>query len=204
MSRNRSRSTEAIRIHRARSGSGSANRVRIIGGEHRGRQLLFPDSPGLRPTADRTRETLFNWLQPLLPGARCLDLFAGSGALGFEAASRGAADVVLVEQDPRVATQLEANRSLLGLAQVDIRQGDALDWLDREPRPFDIVFLDPPFADHLLTRCCDRLDTSGWLGSDPRLYLEWDLHGPAPELPPHWIRLKEKRAGQVAYALYTR
>nr|WP_305792784.1 16S rRNA (guanine(966)-N(2))-methyltransferase RsmD [Sedimenticola hydrogenitrophicus] len=176
----------------------------MIGGTHRGRRLEFPDSPGLRPTADRTRETLFNWLQPLLPGARCLDLFAGSGALGFEAASRGAGAVTLLEQDPRVAGQLEANRALLGLTQMDIQQADALDWLDREPRPFDIVFLDPPFADHLLTECCGKLERRGWLGSDPRIYLEWDLHGPAPEFPAHWIRLKEKKAGQVAYALYTR
>jgi len=180
------------------------NRVRIIGGEHRGRRLAFPDSPGLRPTADRTRETLFNWLQSRLPGARCLDLFSGSGALGFEAASRGAGQVVLLEQDSRVAAQLEANRTLLGMASILVHQGDAIDWLDRPAEPFDIIFMDPPFADHLLTDCCRKLDENGWLGRDPRLYLEWDLHGPAPELPPHWVNLKEKKAGQVAYALYTR
>jgi 16S rRNA (guanine966-N2)-methyltransferase len=187
-----------------RPGSGQRNQIRLIGGTHRGRRLEFPDSPGLRPSADRTRETLFNWLQPLLPGARCLDLFAGSGALGFEAASRGAGAVTLLEQDPRVAGQLEANRSLLGMASIAIHQADATHWLDQPAQPFDIVFLDPPFADHLLTECCGKLERRGWLGSDPRIYLEWDLHGPSPELPPHWIRLKAKKAGQVAYALYTR
>ena len=186
--------------HRTASG----NRIRLIGGEHRGRRLEFPDSPGLRPTADRTRETLFNWLQSRLPGARCLDLFAGSGALGFEAASRGAGQVTLLERDARVVKQLEANRALLGLASLAVCQADTVRWLDQPAEPFDIIFLDPPFADHLLTDCCRKLDENGWLGPDPRIYLEWDLHGAAPELPPHWLNLKQKKAGQVAYALYTR
>ncbi len=179
------------------------NQVRIIGGEHRGRRLEFIDAPGLRPTADRTRETLFNWLQPQLPGARCLDLFAGSGALGFEAASRGAGPVTLLEQDARVAAQLESNRALLGLSAT-IHQANALHWLDQSPAPFDIIFLDPPFADHLLSDCCEKLDRNGWLGDDPRIYLEWDLHGAVPAVPENWIMLKEKRSGQVAFALYTR
>lgn len=187
-----------------RQRTGQGNQIRIIGGEHRGRRLEFPDSPGLRPTADRTRETLFNWLQPHFPGARCLDLFAGSGALGFEAASRGAGQVTLLERDSRVAAQLEANQTLLGMASVAVHQADAIHWLDQPPEPFDIIFLDPPFADHLLTDCCRKLDQGGWLGLDPRIYLEWDLHGPTPELPPHWVNLKEKKAGQVVYALYTR
>lgn len=187
-----------------RKGTGQSNQIRIVGGEHRGRRLAFPDSPGLRPTSDRTRETLFNWLQPLLPGAACLDLFAGSGALGFEAASRGAGQVMLVEQDPKVVGQLEANQARLGLSQVVVEQCDAMSWLDRDARAFDIIFLDPPFADNLLTDCCEKLDQRGWLGSDPRLYLEWDLHGPAPKLPASWYPIKEKKAGQVAYALYTR
>lgn len=184
--------------------TGPGNRIRIIGGEHRGRRLAFPDSPGLRPTADRTRETLFNWLQSRLPGARCLDLFAGSGALGFEAASRGAGQVTLLERDGRVAGQLEANRALLGISSMQVCQADALGWLDQPASPFDIVFLDPPFADHLLSECCRKLDRGGWLRPDPRIYLEWDLHGPAPEVPEHWVNLKQKKAGQVAYGLYTR
>ncbi|WP_428609299.1 16S rRNA (guanine(966)-N(2))-methyltransferase RsmD [Sedimenticola sp.] len=189
---------------RSGPGSGHSNQIRIIGGVHRGRRLPFPDSPGLRPTADRTRETLFNWLQPLLPGARCLDPFAGSGALGFEAASRGAGQVTLLEQNRQVAEQLEANRALLALSQVDVHQANAVDWLERSAEPFDIVFLDPPFADQLLGDCCEKLERNGWLADDPRIYLEWDLHGPAPSIPGNWVLLKEKRAGQVAFALYTR
>lgn len=184
--------------------TGLGNQIRIIGGAHRGRRLAFPDSPGLRPTADRTRETLFNWLQPLLPGARCLDLFAGSGALGFEAASRGAGRVVMLERNAQVAQQLESNRQLLGLPQLSIHPADALHWLDQPAESFDIVFLDPPFADHLLSDCCLKLEGNGWLGSEPRIYLEWDLHGPTPVVPETWVMLKEKQAGQVAYALYTR
>lgn len=181
---------------------GQGNQVRIVGGTHRGRRLGFPDSEGLRPTSDRTRETLFNWLQNELPGARCLDLFAGSGVLGFEAASRGAAEVTLLERSPRVVRQLQTSRDLLGCEAVSIHCSDALDWLDREGQAYDIVFLDPPFADDLLAACCRKLEQGGWLASDSRIYLEWDLHGPTPQLPAGWVRLKEKRAGQVAYALY--
>lgn len=200
MSRNRS--TEAARSRHTRSGQ--TNRIRIVGGECRGRRLIFPESPGLRPTSDRTRETLFNWLQPVLPGALCLDLFAGSGGLGFEAASRGAGRVTLVEKNPMVVGQLQANQQLLGLGQLTIRQADALRWLEQEATAFNIVFLDPPFADQLLSDCCLRLDQNGWLANNPRIYLEWDLNGPLPEIPAHWQALKEKKAGQVAYALYSR
>ncbi len=183
---------------------GQTNQIRIVGGEHRGRRLTFPDSQGLRPTSDRTRETLFNWLQPLLPGAVCLDLFAGSGALGFEAASRGAGPVTLVEQNAQVVKQLRINQKLLELDRVVVEQRDALSWLDQESTAFDIVFLDPPFADNLLTECCEKLEQRGWVGRDARIYLEWDLHGPTPQLPSNWQPYKEKKAGQVAYALYTR
>lgn len=202
MSRKRTQSTKSRQPAGRRPGQ--TNRLRIIGGEHRGRQLVFPDSQGLRPTSDRTRETLFNWLQPMLPGAACLDLFAGSGALGFEAASRGAGRVTLLEQNPKVFQQLQENQQLLRLNQLAIQQGDALSWLEQPAVAFDIVFLDPPFADHLLTECCQKLDLNGWLASDPRIYLEWDLKGPSPELPANWRPLKQKKAGQVVYALYTR
>ena len=184
---------------------GQSNQVRIIGGEHRGRRLSFADGPGLRPTADRVRETLFNWLLPVLSGAHCLDLFAGSGALGLEAASRGAGQVVLLDKSIQVVEQLRRHQQLLQLEQVRIEQADALLWLEQAPAtPYQVVFLDPPFADDLLTRCCKKLDGGGWLAADARIYLEWDLHGPAPSLPTHWQLLREKTAGQVAYALYTR
>ncbi|MEW8042901.1 MAG: 16S rRNA (guanine(966)-N(2))-methyltransferase RsmD [gamma proteobacterium symbiont of Phacoides pectinatus] len=181
---------------------GHGNQVRIIGGEHRGRRLRFPDQPGLRPTSDRVRETLFNWLQPWLPGARVLDLFAGSGALGFEAASRGAARVVMLERAAAVAARLEENRRLLDLEQVEILRADALEWLAGTGEPFDVVFLDPPFAESLLDACCSGLESSGWLERDALVYIEHAAQAPPPNLPMAWKPLKEKRAGDVSYGLY--
>ncbi|MCF6281699.1 MAG: 16S rRNA (guanine(966)-N(2))-methyltransferase RsmD [Candidatus Polarisedimenticolaceae bacterium] len=177
------------------------NQIRIIGGRHRGRKIAFPDQTGLRPTGDRLRETLFNWLGPLIPGARCLDLFAGSGALGFEAASRGAASVVMVEKAKPVVRSLADAIKLLGLDQVTLQQSDALTWLESPPQPFDVVFLDPPFADKLLEPICKKLQ-QGWLADDARLYIEIDAKDKLPELPKNWCQLKEKKAGQVRYFLY--
>ncbi len=176
--------------------------VRIIGGSCRGRRLSFPDLPGLRPTGDRIRETLFNWLQPQMPGARCLDLFAGSGALGLEAASRGAGQVVMLDRSPAVIHQLKAHAELLGLEQVQVVQADALTWLQEPPAaPFDIVFLDPPFGAGLIEPCCQALVAGDWLQPQGRLYIETALKEPLPALPPGWQLLREKRAGQVAYYL---
>ena len=177
-----------------------ASVVRIIGGRHRGRKLPFAEMPGLRPTGDRIRETLFNWLQPVIEGARCLDLFSGSGALGMEAASRGAGRVVMVEQAGSVVRQLERNRELLGLDQIEIVRADALQFLEQPASPFDIVFLDPPFDSDLLAPLCQRL-TLGWLADDARIYLEEDISRPFPELPEDWHWLKQKTAGRVRYGL---
>jgi 16S rRNA (guanine966-N2)-methyltransferase len=149
------------------------------------------------------RETLFNWLQPQLPGGRCLDLFAGSGALGLEAASRGAGHVTLLDKNQQVITQLLAHQRLLELDGLQIEQADVLQWLDQPATAYDIIFLDPPFADDLLTAVCAKLDQGGWLASGARIYLEWDPHGPEPVLPSAWHCLREKKAGQVAYALYS-
>lgn len=182
---------------------GQSNQIRIIGGEHRGRKLRFPDQQGLRPTSDRVRETLFNWLQPWLPGASVLDLFSGSGALGLEAASRGAGRVMMLDQAAVVVQQLRENRGLLSLDQVQIEQADALKWLDGPAEAYDIVFLDPPFADDLLTACCAKLAEQGWLAEGARIYLERDLHKEPPELPANWELLKEKQAGDVNYSLYS-
>ena len=179
----------------------ASNQVRIIGGRHRGRKLSFPDQLGLRPTGDRVRETLFNWLQPLIPGARCLDLFAGSGALGIEAASRGAASVVMLEQAAPVVRSLRQNITGLGLEQVELIQTDALQWLNGPAQPFDIVFLDPPFADKLLGACCEALQR-GWLAEDARVYIEIDAGDALPELPEEWELLKQKKAGQVRFYLF--
>ncbi len=183
---------------------GQANLVRIIGGSHRGRRLRFPDLPGLRPTSDRVRETLFNWLQTRLPGAACLDLFAGSGALGLESASRGAGRVVMLDRSPEVVSQIRSNIELLGLEAVRVEQAESLDWLGRQPaRPFDIVFVDPPFADDLVATCCQRLQAGGWLKPGAWVYLETDRATALPELPPNWRQRKEQRAGQVAFYLFS-
>jgi 16S rRNA (guanine966-N2)-methyltransferase len=189
-----------------RSKRKTANQVRIIGGQHRGRQLSFPDLPGLRPTGDRVRETLFNWLQPMLPGARCLDLFAGSGALGLEAASRGASEVVLLDRAPRVVAQLQRHIADLRLQQTQAVQADALIWLQAPPlnSSFDIVFVDPPFSDGLLEPCFQRLATSGLLTENARVYLEADVLESLSFLSPEWQLLREKKTGQVAYYLLAR
>ncbi len=176
-------------------------RLRIVGGVYRGRKLPVPDQPGVRPTADRVRETLFNWLAPIMRGARCLDCFAGSGALGIEAASRGAAEVVMLERAEPVVRQLLANVSALGANQVQVVRGDALHWLEGQGRPFDIVFLDPPFADDLLATTCSLLARNAWVRAGARVYLETRARPGLPSLPQGWLLVREQRAGQVAYGL---
>lgn len=193
----------ARRSDRAAGAAGGFGEVRIIGGEHRGRKLRFPDLPGLRPTGDRIKETLFNWLQASLPGAACLDLFAGSGALGLEAASRGAGSVVMVERAVEAVAQLRANVEMLGLRSVSVEQGSALDWLARPAsKRFDLVFLDPPFGEDLLGEACRLLARQGWLNPGACVYVETDAGKPSPQLPVDWSLLKEKRAGQVRYRLF--
>ncbi len=180
------------------------NQVRIIGGAWRSRRIMFPDAPGLRPTPDRVRETLFNWLQADVPFSRCLDLFAGSGALGFEAASRGAREVVLVDSHPAVASQLRASAALLGADQVAVAAVKAEAFLARPPQVFDLVFLDPPFAQGWPPRICALLECGAWLAPGAKIYLEaergWTLSG----LPDHWRLLKRQAAGEVAYYLFQR
>ena len=178
---------------------GRAARVRIIGGAWRRRWLPVADVPGLRPSADAQRETLFNWLQPRLPGARVLDLFSGTGALGLEAASRGAASVVLVEKNPRAARQLEASCALLGAGQVTVVQDDALRFLAHESGPagcgpFDLVFLDPPFGQGLVVKALERLRAGGWVTGDARIYVEQETGLPAPA---GWSIERERTGGQA-------
>jgi 16S rRNA (guanine966-N2)-methyltransferase len=178
-------------------------RVRIIGGRWRGTRLDVPDAPGLRPTSDRVRETLFNWLQPVLPGARVLDLFAGSGALGLEAVSRGAARAVLVERDPRLAAALRATATRLqGGEGVEVVQGDALAWLHAQPEAgFDLAFVDPPFDANLwggvLPALAPRLAPTAWL------YVEAP-HDAQAAPPDEWDLHREGRTREVRYALYRR
>jgi len=168
------------------------NQVRIIGGEWRSRIVRFPDAPSLRPTPDRLRETLFNWLGQDLTGKVCLDLFAGSGALGFEAASRGARQVVMVEHDVAVHCALLATRTALSAGQVEIHRTDAFGFLKMDARRYDIVFLDPPFRLGWLPRVLPLLP--GRLGPEARVYLETE--GPVAMREGFEV-LKQTRAGQV-------
>jgi 16S rRNA (guanine966-N2)-methyltransferase len=178
--------------------------LRIIGGRFRGRKLSFPEAPGLRPTPDRVRETLFNWLQPRIAGARCLDLFAGSGALGIEALSRGAASVCFVEADGPAVRELRAaleRFGATGLAEVHLKP--AQQFLATPHAAFDIVFLDPPFAAGLLGPCAADLAARGFLAPDALIYIEHAARTPLPELPAGWAPHRDGKAGEVGYHLYT-
>ena len=179
-----------------------AGSVRIVGGRWRGTRLAVPELAGLRPTSDRVRETLFNWLQPVLPGAVVLDLFAGSGALGLEAVSRGAARAVLVERDPVQAAGLRATvQKLQAEAQVQVVQDDALRWLAGQAPDvrFHIAFLDPPFDDGLwqaaLQALLPRMAGSAWI------YVESPA-SQVPVLPASWRLHRELRTAQARAALY--
>jgi 16S rRNA (guanine966-N2)-methyltransferase len=183
---------------------GSGDQLRIIGGRWRSRRLHFPDVEGLRPTPDRVRETLFNWLAPLIEGARCLDLFAGSGALGIEALSRGAAEVIFIERQPLAARQLRQNLAQLGEPSAQVIQTDALVWLGGPSRPFDVIFLDPPFGVDLLVPACKKLEQGDWLADGARIYLETERDAGNLELPENWKLIREKTAGQVSYRLAVR
>jgi 16S rRNA (guanine966-N2)-methyltransferase len=180
-----------------RTGAG-ANRLRIIGGLWRSRVVRFPDVEGLRPTPDRVRETLFNWLGQRLHGLACVDLFAGSGALGFEALSRGAGRLVLVERDRKVCEQLRKTALELGCAGAEVVQADALAWIERPGERYDVAFVDPPYASGLAEPVLAALGAR--LNPGARVYVE----APALLDPPSraWRRLREGTAGAVRFALY--
>lgn len=179
----------------------SPNTVRIIGGTWRGRKLTFVEVPGLRPTPDRVRETLFNWLQPHIEGARCLDLFAGSGALGFEALSRGARTAVMLESNTLVVRHLKAQATMLGTHDAHIEHADALKYLTGANQPFDVVFIDPPFAATLWGQAAELLSRNGWLAPNALIYVESPVQGEETSLPEHWETLRDKQAGEVRYRL---
>jgi len=176
--------------------------LRIVAGNWRSRLLQIADVPGLRPTSERIRETLFNWLAPSIQGANCLDLCAGTGVLGLEALSRGAASAVFVEQS-RVATKsLQANIDSLGTKDAEIHNLDARMYLSRDcEAPFDIVFIDPPFAAELHDELCRLLAAGAWLAESARIYIELDRDQPELALPEAWSILKNKTAGKVRYVL---
>jgi 16S rRNA (guanine966-N2)-methyltransferase len=157
---------------------------------------------GLRPTSERIRETLFNWLAPSIQGARCLDLCAGTGALGIEALSRGASNVVFVEQSAVAAKSLLANINSLGVNDAEILNLDARKYLSRDSKTaFDIVFIDPPFTAELHDELCRLLAAGAWLSANAKIYIELDRHQPEPALPDAWSILKNKTAGKVRYML---
>jgi 16S rRNA (guanine966-N2)-methyltransferase len=173
------------------------NRVRIIAGKWRSRVVRFPATPELRPTPDRVRETLFNWLGQRLDGMACLDLFAGSGALGFEALSRGAQRVVMVERDRKVAAGLRESARALEASGLEVVESEALAFLARGGERFDVAFVDPPFASELAAAALAALPRR--LKSGARVYVE---AGAALDPPPAWRQLREDRAGAVRYFLY--
>ena len=184
--------------------AGRSHQLRIIGGQWRSRRLAIAPVTGLRPTSDRIRETLFNWLAPVITGARCLDLFAGSGALGIEALSRGAADVVFIEKNQKAVQQLKANLLLLNAdTGSHIVNGDALAWLQQSVCTFDIVFLDPPFGQNILELACQTLESEGWLEPNAHIYLEMEQRL-SLSLPVNWQIIRAKHAGQVDYQLALR
>ncbi|MBL0165313.1 MAG: 16S rRNA (guanine(966)-N(2))-methyltransferase RsmD [Xanthomonadales bacterium] len=180
-----------------------AGRLRIVAGTLRGSRIEVIDRDGLRPTSDRVRETLFNWLAPTIEGARCLDLFAGTGALGIEALSRGAGECTFIERDRDLARQLEANLARLKVANAHVVNADAMNWLSQPAHVFDLVFLDPPFANNLWNDAAGRLETSGCLAPEAFIHVEAPL-GKAFVGPPNWRLHREGVAGAVHFALYRR
>ncbi|MGZ4976747.1 MAG: 16S rRNA (guanine(966)-N(2))-methyltransferase RsmD [Methylobacter sp.] len=205
------------------------NKLRIIGGDWRSRQLSFVDAPGLRPTPSRVRETLFNWLQYEIVGKQCLDLYAGSGALGFEAASRGAKSVVQVENNVQACRCLKDNAAMMSAADlIKVVQSDVSSYLAGDAQAFDVVFLDPPFGRNLVMQTCRQLEQNGWLAKHAKIYIETErdfdfscraflpdtlgvnanslpanLSGGAG-MPENWRQLKSKTAGEVGYHLFER
>jgi 16S rRNA (guanine966-N2)-methyltransferase len=180
------------------------NKIRIIGGNWRSRQLHFIETPHLRPTPARVRETLFNWLQYDVIGSRCLDLYAGSGALSFEAGSRGAKEIIQVENNPIACRALKENAVALKANQIKIIQRDVFEYLAGDAELFDLVFLDPPFGQNNAVQTCQWLEDKGWLSDNAKIYVETEANLELTGLPNNWQLLKRKTAGEVAYALFTR
>jgi|TARA_R110001583_G_scaffold7158_7_gene35723 16S rRNA (guanine966-N2)-methyltransferase len=184
--------------HSKKAATGS---IRIIAGKHRGRKLPVLMAEGLRPTTDRVKETVFNWLMPYIHDANCLDCFAGAGSLGFEALSRGAAKVTLIELNNTAAKQLQANKQLLSADNVIITNTNSLDFLKSSTKQhYDLVFIDPPFREGLVTQTAELLN-KGWLANQALIYVEMEINS-NQQLPENWQLLKEKVAGQVAYRLF--
>lgn len=179
------------------------NRLRIIGGQWRSRLLNFPDVEGLRPTTDRIRETVFNWLQPVIHGARCLDLFSGSGAMGLEALSRGADSVVMVDLNAKAAKQLRENVQILQAKNAEVIQADGLSYLQQAQGPFDVIFLDPPFAKDLLQTALERIEARQLLAPNGWVYIECERQLQGLKIPARWQLHREREGGIVRFSLYS-
>lgn len=174
--------------------------IRIIAGQHRGRKLPVILAEGLRPTTDRVKETVFNWLMPYIRDSHCLDCFSGAGSLGFEAFSRGASHVTMIELNKAAAEQLKQNQQLLSASNTEVINTDTLKFLQQSPQPYDLVFIDPPFRKELIAQTLSLLN-QGWLKPKALVYLEAEQETQLA-IPENWQLLKEKIAGQVAYRLY--
>lgn len=175
--------------------------IRIIAGQHRGRKLPVLMADGLRPTTDRVKETVFNWLMPYIQDATCLDCFAGSGGLGFEALSRGAKSVTFIELNKAAAQQLKENKTLLKANNVDIVSTNAINFLQQNQQAYSLVFIDPPFRKGLAQQAAQALAQQG-LSENALIYVEMESDNNQQVMPSHWQLLKEKVAGQVVYRLY--
>lgn len=176
--------------------------IRIIAGRHRGRKLPVLTSEGLRPTTDRVKETVFNWLMPYINQSTCLDCFAGAGSLGFEAQSRNAKNVTFIELDKNAAEQLQQNKQLLNAENITIHHQDTISFLSSTAaNRFDLVFIDPPFRKNLVEQTSTLL-MNGWLNDKALIYIEMESENNEVSLPNSWSMLKEKTAGQVSYRLY--
>ncbi|EKO3906603.1 16S rRNA (guanine(966)-N(2))-methyltransferase RsmD [Vibrio fluvialis] len=181
-----------------------SGQVRIISGLWRGRKLPVHDAEGLRPTTDRVKETLFNWLAQDIPRAKCLDLFAGSGGLGFESASRQAEKVTMLEMNPQAFAQLKTNIAALKANNIEAINTDTLAYLKQPGQAYDVVFIDPPFRQGLLQETVQLLEQNGWLAANAMIYIESEKELPLTELPESWQLYREKLAGQVCYRLFER
>jgi 16S rRNA (guanine966-N2)-methyltransferase len=189
----------------SRGSKGNSGQIRIIGGRWRSRKLPVHDAEGLRPTTDRVKETVFNWLAPFVDGAHCLDLFAGSGGLSFEALSRFADSALLLEKDRTAARQLTQNLITLNCDNGIVKNTDSLTFLaSPASQQFNLVFIDPPFRKELLEKSCQLLEQNGWLSAEAVIYLEMESELAQVNLPTNWHCLKEKSAGQVTFSLWQR
>lgn len=189
----------------SRPAHGGSGQLRIIAGQWRSRRFSFPDGPGLRPTPDRVRETVFNWLAPYVEGARVLDCFAGSGAMLLEALSRGAGNALALDLNPHSVAALRGHLQALACDCAQVQQVDALRLLQQAPAtPFDLVFLDPPFHQNLLATACALLEDNGWLTPRAWIYCESEAAPSSLGLPANWRLHREKHTGQVYYSLWQR